>query len=79
MDITIKNLYEPALDNFINQNTDHFGRITRKATDKDRTVDLLINVTSIAISENFICIKYPNENIAHIPCKSDNYLKIEVM
>lgn len=79
MDVTIKDLYEPVLDNFINQDTDRFGRITRKATDKDHTVDLLINVSAITVGDHFISIKYPNDNIAFIPCKSDNYLKIEVM
>ena len=79
MDVTIKDLYEPALDKFINQDTDRFGRITRKATDHDRTVDLLINVDAITVGDHFISIKYPNGNIAFIPCKSDNYLKVEVM
>lgn len=79
MDITIHDLYEPVLDNFINQDTDRYGRVTRKATEHNHTVDLLINVTGICINDDGISLRYPNENIAFIPCKSENYLKIEVM
>lgn len=79
MDITIYDLYEPVLDNFINQDTDRYGRVIRKATEHNRTVDLLINISAICIDDNGISIRYPNGNGAFIPCKSENYMKIEVM
>ena len=79
MDITIYDLIVDMVDEFINQDTDRFGRITRKETEYDRTVDLLINVKGVTITENSLAITFPNNNIAFIQCPSTHYLKIEVM
>lgn len=79
MDITIYDLLVDDVDKFINQDTDRFGRVTRKSTDTDRTVDLLINVKGITVSENAIAMTFPNGNIAFVDCPLAHYLKIEVM
>ena len=79
MDIFIYDLDVNSVDKFINPDTDQYGRITRKETDVDQTVDLLINVKTVAIDENFIIVEYPNGNGAVFPVSSCHYHKIEVL
>lgn len=79
MDITIKDLDVDAIDSFISQDTDRFARIVRKDTPHNPTVDLLINVKGITITENAIAITFPDNNILFVKVTSNHYLKIEVM
>lgn len=79
MDLTIYDLIESAVDKFINQDSDIYARIIRKPSKHDMTVDLLINVRTVAIDDSHIIIEYPNGAVAAINIPSCNYLKIEVM
>jgi hypothetical protein len=79
MDLTIYDLIESAVDKFINQDSDIYARIVREPSTFDQTVDLLINVRTVAIDDNHIIIEYPNGAVAAINIPSCNYLKIEVM
>lgn len=79
MDITIYDLAVNDIDLFICPDTDRWGRVTRKETDYDPTVDLLINVKGITVTENAIAITFPDDNIMFVKISSSHYLKIEVM
>lgn len=79
MDVFIYDLDVNSVDSFINPSTDMFGRITRKATDIEHTVDLLINVEAIAINADYMIIEYPNNAIAVIRVPAHCYHKIEVL
>lgn len=79
MDITIYDLAVNDIDLFICSDTDRWGRVTRKETDHNPTVDLLINVKGITVTENAIAITFPDDNIMFVKISSSHYLKIEVM
>lgn len=79
MDITIKDLAVDAVDNFISTNTERYGRITRKPSTFNDTVDLLMNVKGICITENAVNITFPDNSILFVKVPSDHYHKIEVM
>ena len=79
MNILIRNLYEPSLDKFINQDSDRYAHIDRYADDTDDTLDLYINMRTIAVDENHIIIEYPNGNTTVIEISEDDYSKIEVL
>ena len=79
MDITIYDLAVEDIDLFISSDTDRWGRVTRKETEHDPTVDLLINVKGITVTENAIAITFPDDNIMFVKIPSSHYLKIEVM
>lgn len=79
MDITIYDLLVKDIDSFISTDTDRFARITRKETPHDQTVDLLINVKGITVTENAIAMTFPDDNIMFVKIPSSHYLKIEVM
>ena len=79
MDMYIKSLHISKVDDFINPSTDLFGRIDRCESEFDHTVDLLINVNSVTITENTIAIRYPNDAVVAICCPSRFYHKIEVL
>lgn len=79
MDITIYDLLVEDIDSFISSDTDRWGRVTRKETDNNPTVDLLINVKGITVTENAIAITFPDDNIMFVKISSNHYLKIEVM
>ena len=79
MDITIYDLLVDSVDEFITPDTDRYARIVRKEDDKTRTVDILVNVKGITITDNAIAITFPNGNISFIKIPSSHYYKIEVM
>ena len=78
MDMTIYDLASCQLDKFINQDTDLYGRVVETYTHED-TVDLLINIKTVAVDDHHIIIEFPNNAICAIPVDSFNYHKIEVM
>lgn len=79
MDITIYDLDVESVDLFICSDTDRWARIARKETKLNPTVDLLINVKGITVTENAIAITFPDNNIMFVKITSNHYLKIEVM
>lgn len=79
MDITIYDLDVESVDLFICSDTDRWARIARKETKHNPTVDLLINVKGITVTENAIAITFPDNNIMFVKISSNHYLKIEVM
>ena len=79
MDMYIKCLDVNKVDNFINPSTDRFGHIDRCESEFNQTVDLLINIRSVIISESSIIIFFPNDSVATIDCPSKYYHKIEVL
>lgn len=79
MDIFIYDLDVNMVDKFINPSTDLYGRIVRKESERDRTVDLLINVRAVAIDDNHIIMEYPNNAVCVVNIPSFHYHKIEVM
>lgn len=79
MDITIYDLLVDDVDSFISTDTDRFARITRRETKYNKTVDMLINVKGITITDNSIAITFPDNNILFVRVPSSHYHKIEVM
>lgn len=79
MDITIYDLDVESVDLFISSDTDRWARIARKETKRNPTVDLLINVKDITVTENAIVMTFPDDNIMFVKVSSNHYLKIEVM
>ena len=79
MDMYIKSLDLEKVDNFINPSTDRFGRIDRRESEFNRTVDLLLNVRSVIVSETSIILFFPDDSVATINCPSRYYHKIEVL
>lgn len=79
MDITFYDLIETAVDKFINQDADLYGRIIRKATDLNHTVDLQLTVRTFAVDSNNVIIEFPNNSVVAINLPSCDYLKVEVM
>ena len=79
MDVTIFDLFVEDIDSFISQDTDRYARIVRKETEHNPTVDLLINVKGVTVTENAIAITFPDNNILFVKISSNHYLKIEVM
>lgn len=79
MDMYIKCLDVNQIDNFINPSSDRFARIDRRETEFNRTVDLLININAVTVTENTVTICYPNNSVTTIVCPSKYYHKIEVL
>lgn len=79
MDLFIYSLDINKVDLFINPSTDLYGRVTRRETEYNKTVDILINVRSVIIDANSIIIFFPNNSVASINCPSMYYHKIEVL
>lgn len=88
MDITIYDLIESEVDKLITQDSDIYGRSIRPGQSmespfpEDRvshTVDLLFNVTAVAVDDHHLIMEFPNGNILAVPLDSYNYHKIEVM
>lgn len=88
MDITIYDLLESEVDKLITQDSDMYGRSLRPAQSmkspfpEDRvshTVDLLFDVTAVAVDDHHLIMEFPNGNILVVPLESYNYHKIEVM
>ncbi len=79
MDMIIYDLDVNSVDCFINQDSDIYARIIRKATQFDHTVDLQITVKCIAVDDSNIIIEYPNGCGIHVKIPSNHYHKIEVM
>lgn len=79
MDIFIYDLDLNSVDKITNDDTDRFGRITRKETELNHTVDMLINVRTVAIDDNYIVVEYPNGNAGVFNIPSFHYHKIEVL
>lgn len=79
MDMVIYDLDVNSVDCFINQDSDIYARIIRKATQFNHTVDLQITVKCIAVDSSNIIIEYPNGSGVHIKIPSSHYHKIEVM
>ena len=79
MDMEIKDLAVNMIDRFINQDTDRYGRVTRKESQFNNTVDLLFNIKTVAIDDNYIIMEFPNNSVCAINCQSFNYHKIEVL
>ena len=79
MDMYIKSLDVNQIDNFINPSSDRFGRIDRHETEYNRTVDLLINIKAVYITNSSIVICYPDDSVTTIDCPSKYYHKIEVL
>lgn len=78
MDITIYDLVEDKLDDFISQDTDRYGRVT-SVHPLEHTVDLLINVNSVAVDDHRMIIEFPNKGILVVDIPINYYHKIEVM
>lgn len=78
MDMTIYDLAENQIDKFINQDTDLYGRVV-STHPLEHTVDILVNIKTVAVDGHYIIIEFPNNNICAIPVDSYNYHKIEVM
>lgn len=79
LDITIYDLIESAVDKFIDQDGDIYGRIIRPISEFEKTVDLQLTVRTFAVDGNNLIIEYPNNAVVAIKLPSCNYLKIEVM
>ena len=79
MDLFIYDLAVDMVDRFINQDTDRFGRITRKESEFHNTVDLVINVKTVAVDSEHLIIEFPNGNVCAINVPSDHYHKMEIM
>lgn len=79
MDMYIKSLDANQIDLFINPSSDRFGHIERRESEFNHTVDLLITVRSVIITETSIIIFYPNDSVATINCPSKYYHKIELL
>ena len=79
MDMYIRSLDLVKADDFINPSTDRFGRVIRRETTYDHTVDLLINVNAVFIAESSIVITFPNNSVCTIACLPKYYHKIEVL
>lgn len=79
MDMYIKSLDVNRVDYFINPSTDRFGRIDRRESEFNHTVDLLINIRSVIVSETSIIIFFPDDSVCTINCPSKYYHKIEVL
>lgn len=88
MDITIYDLLESEVDKLITHDSDMYGRSIRPGQSmespfpEDRvshTVDLLFNVTAVAVDAHHLIMEFPNGNILAVPLESYNYHKIEVM
>lgn len=79
MDAIIKCLDVNEVDRFINHATENYGRVTRRETSLEQTVDLLFNVLTIAVDENQILIELPDGSCCLIKCPSKYYHKIEVL
>lgn len=79
MDMYIKSLDVNLVDNFINPSTDRFGRIDRRESEYDHTVDLLININAVFIAESSIVITFPDNSVCTVVCSPKYYHKIEVL
>ena len=79
MDITIKDLNADLIDRFISPSADIYGRVVRKETQYDHTVDLLFNVHHFGCDESRLLFVFPNESTLEVPVGQNDYLKIEVM
>ena len=79
MDMYIKCLDANQIDLFINPSTDRFGRIDRRESEFNHTVDLLINIRSVIVSETSIIIFFPDNSVVTINCPSKYYHKIELL
>lgn len=79
MDIFIYDLTVSASEKFINTDAERYGRITRKETEHNHTVDMLINARTVAIDDNFIIVEYPNGTATAYNIPSCHYHKIEVL
>lgn len=79
LDLFIYDLSENLIDFFINQDTDRYGRITRQATECNKTVDMVINVKTVALDASRLIIEYPNGNTCTINVPSNHYHKMEIL
>ena len=79
LDLFIYDLDESIIDRFINQDTDRYGRVTREAAEHHRTVDLIINVKTVAIDARYLIIEFPNGNVCKIDVPSNHYYKMEIL
>lgn len=79
LDITIYDLIESAVDKFIGQDGDIYGRIIRPVSKFNNTVDLQLTVRTFVVDGNNLIIEYPNNCLVAIKLPSCNYHKIEVM
>lgn len=79
MDLEFKDLHVDMVDRLINMDTETYGRIVRKATDLNHTVDFLLHVKTVAVDEHRFIIEFPNGNITTLQIPINTYHKIEVM
>ena len=79
MDITIYDLMLEGVNALIDTSTERYGRIIRKESSLNNTVDMLINVKNICISDHHINITFPDNSIIFAKVPSNFYHKIEVM
>ena len=79
LDLFIYDLDETVINRFINQDSDRYGRITRQATDGNKTVDMIINVKTVAIDARHLIIEYPNGAVCAINLPSSHYHKMEIL
>lgn len=79
MDLKIYDLDVNDIDSFISTDTDRWARIDRKETKYNPTVDLLITVKGVTITDNAIAMTFPDNNIMFVKIPSNHYLKIGVM
>lgn len=78
MYITIYDLVEDKIDDFISQDTDRYGSVI-SVHPLESTVDLIINVNAVAVDDHIMIIELPNKNILVVDIQSRYYNKIEVM
>ena len=78
MHITIYDLVEDKIDDFISQDTDRYSCVI-SVHPLNHTVDLLINVNAVAVGDYCMIIEFPNKNTLVVDISSNYYHKIEVM
>lgn len=79
MDVTIRDLDLNSVDKLISPDTEIYGRIIRRESRFDHTVDILLDVAHFGCDEYRLLFVFPNECSLEVPIASNEYLKIEVM
>lgn len=79
MEIIIKSLDVNSVDSFVCQDSDLYARIIRPESEIDPTVDLMIQIRTVAVDAEHIIIEFPNGSVFAVNIPSFHYHMIEVM
>lgn len=79
MDLFIYDLPVSKVDDFINPSSDKYGRVIRRETLLNQTVDLVFHIQSVYVTEKVITIMFPNDCICSVPLPIDCYHKLEIL